>query len=162
MVWLTPHEYTSPAKQSPASSCNTDGDNLTPPPLTPDDDRPADADIFRERSLSPNIDDLELSTKPAVRELDFAFLDYLHRSQRPLPKHLPLVERWQTWNWSELRPPTWMANHDHNLAFVPDDQEDCDDGYDDSLLDPVELRYPAPRLTLYPGTRHQDTSTLSA
>lgn len=154
------HKYTSPAKKSPASSSNTDGDNATPPPLTPDDDRPVASDVFRGRSLSPNIDDLDLSTKPVVREPDSAFLDYLHRSQRPLPKHVPLVERWQTWNWSELRPPTWIANH--NFSSASDDQEDHDDDYDDSLLDPVEMRYSAPRFTLHPGTRDQDTASLSA
>lgn len=153
-------QYTSPAKKSPPSSCNTDGDNATPPPLTPDDDRPASSDIFRERSHSPNIDDLDLSTKPVVRELDSTFLDYLHRSQRPLPKHPPLVERWQTWNWSELRPPTWIANNNnHTFPSLSDDQEECEDGYGDSLLDRVELRYPALRLTLH---LNQDAPSLSA
>ncbi|KAH0836735.1 hypothetical protein J3R83DRAFT_8470 [Lanmaoa asiatica] len=152
--------YTCPAKKSPTSSSNTDGDNATPPPLTPDDDRPSVSDVFRERSLSPNIDDLDLSTNSVVRELDSAFLDYLHRSQRPLPKHVPLVERWQTWNWSELRPPAWIANN--NFASASDDQEDNDDDHDDSLLHPVEMRYPAPRLTLHLGTYNQDAPSLSA
>ena len=138
------HKYTSPAKQSPASSSNTDGDNATPPPLTPDDDRPAASDVFRERSPSPNIDDLALSTKPVVRKLDSAFLDYLHRSHRPLPKHVPLVERWQTWNWSELRPPTWMG--DSHCTLSPDDLQD----YDDDHLDTIEIR----RSASHPGTRN--------
>ncbi|KAF8141506.1 hypothetical protein EV363DRAFT_1578747 [Boletus edulis] len=128
--------YTSPAKQSPASSSNTDGDNATPPPLTPDDDRPAASDVFRDRSLSPNTDDLDLSTKLA---------------------HVPLVERWQTWNWSELRPPTWMT--DYHVASVSNDQEDYADDHDDSL---TELRFPAPRFTLHPGTRNRDTTFLPA
>ncbi|KAG6381708.1 hypothetical protein JVT61DRAFT_310 [Boletus reticuloceps] len=127
--------YTSPAKQSPASSSNTDGDNATPPPLTPDDDRPAASGVFRDRSLSPT-DDLDLSTKLA---------------------HVPLVERWQTWKWSELRPPTWIT--DYHVASVSNDQEDYADDHDDSL---TELRFSAPRFTLHPGTRNQDTTPLSA
>ncbi|KAF8553598.1 hypothetical protein OG21DRAFT_1510055 [Imleria badia] len=128
--------YTSPTKKSPASSSNTDGDNATPPPLTPDDDRPPASDVFRERSLSPNIDDLDVSIKPV---------------------DVPLVQRWQTWNWSELRPPTWLANH--YFASASEDQEDCEDDHDES---PVELRFVAPRFSLYPGPRTQDTPSLSA
>jgi len=149
----TPKEiYTSPAKKSPASSSNTDGDNATPPPLTPDDDRPSTSDAFRERSPSPNIDDLDLSSKTVVRELDSAFVDYLQRSQRPLPKTFPVVERWQTWNWSELRPPTWAT--DTNCTLAAEDQEDFDEDCDDSLSS-------TPELTLRPGTRTQDTPSLS-
>lgn len=135
-------------------SSNTEGDNVTPPPLTPDDDRPVASDVFRERSLSPNIDDLDLSPKLVVRELDSAFFDYLHRSQRPLSKHVPIVDRWQTWNWSELRPPAWIA--DGYVASDSDDQGDYDDDHDD-----FHIRVPARYLTLRPGTREQDAPSLS-
>ncbi|KIK98232.1 hypothetical protein PAXRUDRAFT_824082 [Paxillus rubicundulus Ve08.2h10] len=127
----TPKEiYTSPVKKSPASSSNTDGDNATPPPLTPDDDRMGTSDTFREKSPSPKIDDLDLS-KTAT---------------------FPVVERWQTWNWSELRPPTWTT--DTNCTLAPEDQEDFDEDCDESLSS-------APELTLRLGTRTQDTPSLS-
>ena len=77
----------------------------------------------------------------------------------PFPKPVPLVQRWQTWNWSELRPPTWLANH--YFAPASEDQEDNDDDHDDSL-DPVQLRFVTPRFALYSGPRTQDTPSLSA
>lgn len=51
---------------------------------------------------------------------------------------------------------------DNYFASASDDQEDYDDDPDDSFLDPVELRFPAPRLTLHSGTRNQDAPSLSA
>ncbi|KIJ65548.1 hypothetical protein HYDPIDRAFT_167207 [Hydnomerulius pinastri MD-312] len=152
----TPKEiYTSSSKKSPTSSSNTDGDNATPPPLTPDDDRPGISDVFKERSPSPNIDDIDLSSKTVVRELDSAFVDYLQRSQRPLPKNFPIVERWQTWNWSELRPPAWIT--DNESAPAAEDQDEYEDEYDETLPDPMEERYPAPKLTLHQSMRAEDT-----
>jgi len=51
---------------------------------------------------------------------------------------------------------------DNYFVSASDDQEDYDDDHGDSLLDSIEMRYPAPRLTLHPGTRNQDTPSLSA
>ncbi|KAG9309029.1 hypothetical protein JVU11DRAFT_11244 [Chiua virens] len=136
--------YISPVKQSPTSSnSNTDADNVTPPPLTPDDDRPAASDIFRERSpSSPVMGD------PVDQSADSA-----------KPAHIPAVERWQTWNWSELRQPIWMTDSDPaSASAASDDQEDCEDAFTDA----VPVRYPTPRLMLYPGTRNQDAPSLSA
>ncbi|KAH7890862.1 hypothetical protein F5I97DRAFT_1923352 [Phlebopus sp. FC_14] len=144
--------YTSPSKKSPASSSITDGDNVTPPPLTPDDDRSGTSDVFKDRSTSPNINDIDLLSKTVVRELDSALLDYLQRSQHSLPKTFPLVERWQTWNWSELRPPKWIADTNPVLS---EDQDEHDDDWDEPLTEHAEEYSITPKLTLHPGLRPQ-------
>lgn len=63
-------------KASPASSSNTDTDNLTPPPpLTPNDDQRGTPAVFKESSSSPDPEEVvvDTSTKVVVRQLFFCY-----------------------------------------------------------------------------------------
>ncbi|KAI5999298.1 hypothetical protein F5J12DRAFT_273982 [Pisolithus orientalis] len=115
----TPKETTPPAtKKSSPSSSNTDGDNVTPPPLTPQDERAANtSDVFKLKSPSPH-DDINIPTHSAT---------------------FPVTERWQSWNWSELRYPKWLT---------------------DTNLMPVGERSPTSTLSLHPGKPDQDNPSL--
>ncbi|KAG6336030.1 hypothetical protein ID866_3065 [Astraeus odoratus] len=147
----------SPApKKSPPSSSNTDGDNMTPPPLTPEDERINATHIIRERSLSPH--DGDIASRRFVHELDSTLREYLDRSQRPSPKTLPVHERWQSWNWSELRYPKWIT--DTNSMLVDDNEGNGDDNDGDSPSDVNAERLPAIKLLPRPGTCDQNSPSL--
>lgn len=132
----TPKETTPPApkKFSPSSS-NTDGDNVTPPPLTPQDERANTSGVFKPKSPSPHEDDI--------------------------PTHsatFPITERWQSWNWSELRYPKWLT--DTNLMPVGGEQDDVDVEFEDTLSAAHAERSPTSTLSLHQGKRNQDTPSL--
>ncbi|KAG2051027.1 hypothetical protein BDR06DRAFT_610138 [Suillus hirtellus] len=121
-------------KASPASSSNTDADNLTPPPpLTPNDDQRGTPAIFKETSSSPDPEEVVVDTSTKVVDL-------------------PLVDLgpWQSWSWSDLRLPTWLVNTNSMLE---------DDGDDDEppRVTIIE-RGSTPTLSLQPSTHPQDHS----
>lgn len=119
-------------KNSPASSSNTDADNLTPPPpLTPDDDPRGIPAAFKESSSSPDPEEMVVDTPTKAVEL-------------PLVDHGP----WQSWSWSDLRPPTWLI--DTNTMHE-------DDGDDDEPPRVTIIgRSSTPTLSLRPDTPPQD------
>ncbi|KAL4062596.1 hypothetical protein J3A83DRAFT_4109796 [Scleroderma citrinum] len=121
--------HTPPAsKKSPPSSSNTDGDNVTPPPLTPEDERTTSSHVIKQNFHTPAPHEIAIAPRPVVREPDSALVEYLDRSQRSSSKTFPLTERWQSWNWSELRYPKWLT--DTNLMPVDDEQDDGDGASD--------------------------------
>lgn len=153
----TPKETTPPAPQKfSSSSSNTDGDNVTPPPLTPEDERTNTSDVLKQKSPSPR--EADSPTHSAVRELDSALVEYLDRSQHPSPKTFPITERWQSWHWSELRYPKWLT--DTNLMPVGGEQDDVDVDFDDTLSDVHAERSPTSTLSPHQGKRNQDNPSL--
>lgn len=134
----TPKETTPPAtKKSSPSSSNTDGDNVTPPPLTPQDERATNtSDVLKLKSPSPH-DDINIPTHSAT---------------------FPVTERWQSWNWSELRYPKWLT--DTNLMPVGGEQDDVDVEFDDTPSNSHPERSPTSTLSLHPGKPDQDNPSL--
>ncbi|KAG2157680.1 uncharacterized protein EDB93DRAFT_806732 [Suillus bovinus] len=119
-------------QRSPASSSNTDPDNLTPPPsLTPNDDRQGIPAVVKESSSSPEPEEVVMDTSTKLDDL-------------PLVDHGP----WQSWSWSDLRLPAWLVdiNHMHE-----------DDG-DDDEPPRVTIIERGSTPTLHPGTHPQDNS----
>lgn len=118
-------------KNSPASSSNTDADNLTPPPpLTPNDDRRGVPVVFKESSSSPAPEEMVVDTSTKV--VDLPLVDHGH---------------WQSWSWSDLRPPAWLI--DTNPLHE-------DDGDDDEppRVTIIELGS-TPTLSLHPHPQDQ-------
>ncbi|KAG2128593.1 hypothetical protein DEU56DRAFT_508376 [Suillus clintonianus] len=119
-------------KHSSASSSNTDADNLTPPPpLTPNDDQRGIPAVFKEGSSSPEPEEMVIDTLTKVADL-------------PLVDHGP----WQSWSWSDLRPPAWLVDTNPMLE---------DDGDDDEppRVTIIE-RGPTPTLSPHPSARPED------
>ncbi|OAX39618.1 hypothetical protein K503DRAFT_865287 [Rhizopogon vinicolor AM-OR11-026] len=121
-------------KDSPTSSSNTDTDNLTPPPLTPNDDRRGSPVVFKEGSPSPGPEEAIVDSPAKITDL--AIVD-----QGP----------WQSWSWSDLRPPAWLIDAN---AMIEND----DDDYDEPPRVTIIERDSTPTLSIRPGTRTQDHS----
>ena len=139
------------SKKSPPSSSNTDGDNVTPPPLTPEDERTS-SHVIKQRSPTPTAHGIIIPPKSIVREPHFVLAEY--SSQRHSSKTFPITERWQTWTWSELRYSKWLT--DTNLIPVDDEQDDGD-GDSDTLLGPfTQENLP----WLYRGMHNPDSTSL--
>lgn len=120
------------SKKSPPSSSNTDGDNVTPPPLTPEDERTS-SHVIKQRSPTPTAHGIIIPPKSIT---------------------FPITERWQTWTWSELRYSKWLT--DTNLIPVDDEQDDGD-GDSDTLLGPfTQENLP----WLYRGMHNPDSTSL--
>ncbi|KAG0709417.1 hypothetical protein DFH29DRAFT_229522 [Suillus ampliporus] len=131
----TSREIITVEKDSPNSSSNTDADNLTPPPpLTPKDDRRGTPAVFKEGSSSPDPEEVIVGTPTKVAD-------------SPLVDH----GNWQSWSWSDLRPPAWLVDSNPML-------EDDGDDYDEPPRVTIIERGSTPTLSLYPGTRPQDRS----
>lgn len=121
-------------KISPDSSSNTDADNLTPPPpLTPNDDRRGIPAVFKESSSSPDPEEVVVDTSMKV--------------DLPLVDHGP----WQSWSWSDLRPPAWLV--DTNLKH----EDDGDDDDEPPRVTMIE-RSSTPALSPPPEIHPQDHS----
>ncbi|KAJ8586691.1 hypothetical protein M405DRAFT_344098 [Rhizopogon salebrosus TDB-379] len=118
-------------KDSPTSSSNTDTDNLTPPPLTPNDDRRGSPVVFKEDSSSPVPEEAIIHTPTKITDLD----------QGP----------WQDWSWSDLRPPAWLINANTSI-------EDDGDDYDEPPRVTIIERDSTPTLSFHAGLRTQDLS----
>ncbi|EGN96841.1 hypothetical protein SERLA73DRAFT_75693 [Serpula lacrymans var. lacrymans S7.3] len=124
--------YGGSSMTSSVSSSKTDAESITPPPLTPDNDRGVSFGDVKEESPLSELEEAPPSPKsPVVPPPDHAFQDYLQQSRRTQTRDLSVNhDRWQNWDWRQLKPPAWMVTSQAPSTEGDEDEDDIMEDHD--------------------------------